>query len=314
MDTTRSFGSQILTEPTEGFGHFLAVVEAGNISAAARELDMPRATLSRRVSELEASLGVQLLHRTTRRLVPTAAGLELYRRTRLILQDAMEARDAVRRLDGVPRGLLRVAILPSLGAILEPVFDDYLNRYPETQLEVLAGSKLVNLVEQGVDLAVRAGIITDPHLVVHKVSHTDVYPVAAPSYLAKHGRPRRARELSAHECLVDYHGGNLPRLTWPLKAGGEVAISGRLVSNDLSLLLAAAVSGRGIAMLPAAVTWPSLSQGTLQPVLKEQIGLRTPLCLVHTSREFIDPKLRAFLELVLPFLEAHLEHRQGAWE
>jgi DNA-binding transcriptional LysR family regulator len=303
----------MLTEPTEGFGHFLAVVEAGNISAAARELDMPRATLSRRISELEASLGVQLLHRTTRRLVPTAAGLELHRRSRVILQDALEARDAVRRLDGIPRGLLRLAILPSLGTALEPLISDYMERYSETQIEVLAGAKLVNLVEQGVDVAIRAGLITDPYLVVHEVGYTDVYPVAAPGYLSKHGSPRKASELKAHVCLLDYQGGNVPRLAWPLKDGGEVSISGRLVSNDLSLLLAAAVAGRGIALLPTAVSWLNLSKGDLKPVLREQICVQSPLSLVHTSREFVDPKVRAFVELAIPFLKNHMEVEQGSW-
>ena len=302
MDTICPPGSQIL-DPAEGFNYFVAILEAGSISEAARVLDVPRATLSRRLGELEASLGVQLIHRSTRRLSPTAAGEELYRRTRKILQDAVEAREAVRRLDGVPRGRLRVAVPPSMGASLEPALSDYMQRYPETQVEIRAGSRFVDLISEGIDVAVRAGQVDDPQLVVHQVSHTDVFPVAAPEYLRRYGLPKNPEALQQHQCLVDCEKGDIPRRFWPLKDGGKVAIAGRLTSNDLGVLLAMAKRGWGLALLPLAVSGEALASGELVEVLRAQVGHETPLSLVHTSKEFVDPKIRAFIELATPYLE-----------
>lgn len=267
---------------------------------------MPRATLSRRISQLEASLGVKLLHRSTRRLSPTAAGLELYQRSRHILHQASEARDAVRRLDGIPRGMLRIATLPTMGTKLQPLVSEYLKRYPQTQIELVSSAKVTNLVEHGFDLAIRAGGLNDSSLVVHRISQTEVFPVAAPSYLSHRGTPQNAAELSAHECLIGYQSGEIPNWVWPLRQGGEARISGRLISNDLSLLLAAALDGQGIALLPMAITQEGLENGELKAVLQELIGSQTQLSLVHTSKEFLEPKVRAFTDLAVPYLKEQL--------
>ena len=308
MDSTCSFGSQMI-DPAEGFSQFVAIVEEGSISAAARALDVPRATLSRRLASLEASLGVKLLHRSTRRLVPTPAGVELYRRTRRILQDAREAREAVRRLDGVPRGRLKLAVPPVMGGALEPLLNDYMVRYPETQVEVVAGSRFVDLLAEDIDVAIRAGRINDPTLVTLQIAQTDVFPVASPAYLELFGRPSSPQELSQHQCLVDYEKGDVARRYWPLKAGERVAIGGRFSSNDLGMLLAMALKGWGIAMLPFVVTQSSLKRGRLVPVLRDAVGYQSPLSLIHPSQDFMEPKVREFLNLAVPYFETHLDGR-----
>lgn len=297
MSSSCSSSAQVFLDPLDGLVWLVAVVEAGSVSAAARHLDWPRASLSRRISELEASLGVTLLHRTTRKLTLTRAGEELYRRARRILEMAAEARDSVRRLDGVPRGLLRLSVPPRLGDKIHMLLLDYLQRYPETRLEVQATGRLVDLREEAYDLAIRAGAVRDPLLVAHEVGGSEVFAVASPDYLRRHGIPRASADLAEHQCLI-----NFGRDHWPLREGGEVAVKGRLVCDDIFLLQEAACAGAGIALLPEALTEKALREGRLKAVLREQVGARSPFTLLYPSGSLLEPKVRAFVDLAVPFL------------
>ncbi|MFT5683338.1 MAG: DNA-binding transcriptional LysR family regulator [Myxococcota bacterium] len=276
-----------------GFESFVTIVEEGGISQASRKLDVPRPTLSRRLAALEAELGVRLMHRSSRRMVLTAAGEELYRRARRIVVDAREARLAVARLDGVPRGLLRVSIPP--GPQLTDTLSRFLDRYPEVELEVVSTARFVDLVAEGFDVAVRAGTSSDPGLITRTLWTVRRMVFASEGYTAQHGQPQTPADLSEHRCILGFARGEIPHRRWPLLEGGEVAVSGRLTTNNLQLATSECGSGRGLALLPEALG----RAAGLIPVLPGVIGDRPKLSVVYPSRELLDPKVRAFVDLLV---------------
>ncbi len=272
---------------------FTAILEAGSIAGGSRRLNLPRATLSRRLSALERELGVRLLHRRTRRLVLTPAGEELLGRARRIVADADAAWSAVRRLDDTPRGLLRV----SVSSILDPsLFTDFLRDFPEVEIEVRASTRHVDLIADGVDVAIRFGEVTDADLIVRKVHQSRSVVVGSPAYLSDRPPPSHPDELADRECVVGFAGGWTPARRWPLRAGGTVPVGGRLAGNAVSLARAAALAGLGLALLPERMVRADIEEGLLVAVLEDVVGGDLPVSVVYADREFIDPKVRAFVD------------------
>ncbi len=284
---------------TDRLQEFAEVVAAGSISGAARALGLPRATLSRRLSALEAELSVRLLHRGTRRLVLTPAGEELDRRARRIVADADEAWAAVRRLDDIPRGLLRVSVTEMS---LPKLLTDFLRDYPEVQLEVRATTRHVDLVAEGVDVAVRFGEVKDPSLIVRRLFTDRLIVVGSPAYLELRGRPRQAADLAHHDCIVGFAGEWAPSRTWPLRTGGTVRVGGRLAGNAIGLMRAAARDDLGLALLPSVPIASDLEAGRLVAVLEGTVGAEIPMSIVYADREYIEPKVRAFVDWAVQVL------------
>jgi DNA-binding transcriptional LysR family regulator len=280
---------------------FVTVVDVGSISGAARVLDVPRATLSRRMSALEAELGVRLLHRNTRRLVLTPAGQELVRRARRIVSDAAEAWSAVRRLDDVPRGLLRVS---TTGTWLDDIIVGFLREFPEVQVEVRSTTRHVDLIAEGVDVALRMGEVRDPNLIVRKVTSGARVVVASSSYLGERGVPNTPYDLSEHDCIVGFAGEFAPQREWPLCDGGSVRVAGRVAANDIRMMRAAALGGLGLALLPRMAVVDDLARGALVVVLEDSVGADASASLVYADREYIDPKVRAFVDRAVLALKA----------
>ncbi len=282
---------------------FLAVIAAGSISAAARALNLPRATLSRRLSTLEADLGVRLLHRRTNRLILTEAGEELRRRAMRILSDVDSAWNAVRRLDNTPRGLLRVSVT---GPHFAELFSDFLCEFPDVRLEVQSTTRHVDLIAEGVNVAVRIGPVKDQNLIARRI-HTDrLVAVASPGYLSACGTPSSPDELAAHNCIVGFAGEWTPSRTWPLLNGGDIPISGRLSANEVELVLNATLKGIGIALLPSAIVSSHLRKGTLVAVLPDEVGAEIPVNLVYADREFVDPKIRTFVDRAVTVISSEM--------
>lgn len=272
---------------------FLAITDAGSISEAARFLGLPRATLSRRLAALEADLGTRLLIRRTTRLALTHAGEELRKRAARIVADSDEAWDAVRRLDDRPRGLLRVSVT---GPYFLDLFVQFLCDFPEVRIEVQSTPRHVDLLAEGVDVAVRIGPVRDQDLVARRL-HTDrLIAVASPEYLAKSGTPTKASELTGHNCIGGVFGDWTPNTKWPLWKGGEISVSGRLSANDIALVRKAALDGLGIGLLASAVVAEDVVEGRLLPVLLDEVGAELPVSLVYPDREYLDPKVREFAD------------------
>lgn len=286
--------------PTDGLFEFVQIVEHGSISRAADALGVPRPTLSRRLSELEASFGVRLIHRTTRRLTLSEAGQALYARARRVIADAEAAADDVRRQDGVPRGLLRVSMPPSLGIwLLGRTVVRYMAQWPETSLEVVTTARHVDLVAERVDVAVRAGRIRDGSLVARRLVDIEIRAFAHPAWVESLGYPLTLETLARTPCIRGFMAGETPETHWPTLDGGSIAISGRIATNDPIQALMAAMGKQGVALLPVSVAEPALKRGSLVPVLTDVVGTDGSLNVVYPSREFLEPKVRAFVDMLI---------------
>jgi DNA-binding transcriptional LysR family regulator len=279
---------------------FTAIVDAGSISGASRVLEIPRATLSRRMSALEAELGVRLIHRETRRLVLTPAGEELYSRAQRVVADTEAAWASVRACDDVPRGPLRVSVADSRIAQAD-LFVEFARDHPEVRLEVSVTPRHVDLVAEGIDVAVRIGTVNGESLVARRLWSTRSFPVASPEYLERRGTPRRPNELAKHDCIVGFAGEQTPQRTWPRLDGGSVPVGVRFASSGIDLRIAAAERGLGIALLPQLPIAEQLRDGRLVPVLDGVVGLEIPMSLVFAEREFMPPRMRLFIDRAIEF-------------
>lgn len=277
---------------------FAKAVEARSLSRAAAELGLPRATLSRRLARLEERIGARLLRRTTRSLVLTDAGENLYRHARIVLDAVQTAEASVRQVGDVVRGNLRVSVPPIVTESFRDMLCSFMERYPEVRLSVDFGSRMVDLLRDGYDVALRASTGMEPGLIARQLSREPVLCVASPAYLAQHGWPRSPRELASHRCLMGFARGELPQTQWVFGAAGAQHLEGILHSNELSLLRSAALRGLGIAYLPLTIVHADLAQGSLVAVAPDELRSEARIALVYPEREFVPPAVRAFIEAV----------------
>lgn len=276
---------------------FVRTAETGSISAAARELGVPRATVGRRIERLEARLSVRLLRRTTRQLKLTDAGTELFDRARLAIDAANEAAEAVRRRDDEPRGLLRVSMPPATSTMTQLVHD-YLARYPKVQMELILSTAHEDLIARNIDVALRAGSDLRPGLTMRKLRTADLSAVASPQYLASAPRLRSVADLAHHRCLVGYERGQSPATHWPLRNGEQVRIKASLAANDAAFLRDAALRGGGVALLADILSQSALDDGRLVRVLPRVLGGSSFVALVYPERQLMKASARAFIDLV----------------
>jgi len=280
-------------------GVFVKVVQVGSFSQAARDLGLPKSTVSRKVAQLEERLGARLLQRTTRKVALTEVGAMYHERCARILPELEDAERAVLELQDVPRGLLRIAA-PLRFGMLGPVVAEFLSIYPDVRVDVVCSDRIVDLIEEGFDLAIRAGTLADGSLIARRLMDSiPHFVVAAPSYVERRGEPDEPSELSRHDCLL--FSGNRERGTWRFKRGAkqvDVQIAGRATINDFELIRQAALAGHGIARVPAPVACADLRAGRLVRVLEEWHTTEVPLSIVYPSTRHLSPKVRAFIDLV----------------
>jgi DNA-binding transcriptional LysR family regulator len=275
---------------------FAKVVHMGSFTSAARALGMPKSTVSQRITELEERLGARLLQRTTRRLSLTDAGRVYYDHCVRIVAEVEDAERAVASLQEAPRGLLRITVLAN-SRFLGTVLSDFLGRHGGIQLEVLCTDRMVDLVEESFDLAIRAGALSDSTLIARHLGAIHFILVASPQYLEKHGRPRSPRELAKHACLI-FSVGAQPRVLH-LTQGEEaleVSLTPTLSVNDLDILQAAALCGVGIALLPAYSCIEDLRARRLERVLPIWQTPAEPVHAVYPSGRHLSPKVKAILD------------------
>lgn len=275
---------------------FARVVEAGSFVGAARALGMPKSTVSRRVSSLEERLGARLLQRTTRRLSLTDVGRTYYAHAARVVAEVEEADHAVTTLQEAPRGLLRVTAPLNFG-FLGPIVASFLKRHPEVELELVCADRVVDLVQEAFDVAVRAGPLRDSMLIARGLGEMESFAVASPALLRARGTPAEPADLEKADCVV--FGAGSHRATWRLHRGEEdvaVEVGARLVVNDFDLLEEAALAGLGIAMLPVYRCVQHLRAGRLERVLADWCSPATPLHAVYPSTRHLSPKVRAFLD------------------
>ena len=230
---------------------FARVIEAGSFTAAARLLGMPKTTVSRRVAALEREVGVRLLQRTTRSLNVTDAGRLYYEQSSQALRTIEDANLQLAEARAEPSGIVRISAPVGFGGhFLSSAIFDFLATYPKTKVELCLTDDTLNLVENGIDLAFRTGILPNSTLIARKLGSTHRILCASPDYLARHGVPLVPADLARHHCVIA--GPSIANLHWVLEGlhGQEtVAVSGRFAANEMQAVTAAAIAGYGIAQI-----------------------------------------------------------------
>jgi DNA-binding transcriptional LysR family regulator len=277
---------------------FAKVAEAKSFTGAARLLRMPKQTVSRRVAQLEASLGIELMHRTTRRLQLTDAGAAYAERCAEIVRLAEDANRAATDVHAVPRGTLRITADPVFGdAFVAGLVNEYAARYPETRAEVVLTRRRVDLIEERFDVAFRVGRPEDAALSAIELGAARVRYCASPAYVARRGAPSTATELADHDCLVVSDGGPT---RWPVPSARGmtlIPVSARLLFSSLSMAHAAATAGLGVALFPEFACADDLRRGTLVAVLGARAIDVGSVWLLYPAARFVPARVRAFVEL-----------------
>jgi DNA-binding transcriptional LysR family regulator len=278
---------------------FVRVVERGSFTQAADDLSLSRAVVSKYLSRLESRLGARLLHRTTRRLSLTEAGAALFEASRGAIERIDEAEAAVARLQSKPRGRLRVSAPMSFGILhLGPAIADFSREHPEVTLDMRLDDRYVNLVEEGFDVAIRIGNLSDSSLVARKLASTRSVACASPDYLARQGEPEAPEDLASHDCLIYSYlsTANVWRFTAPGGREIPVAVTGSYRINNGIVLAEAAVAGHGILMAPTFYIGHLLREGKLRRILTRYGLPELGIYAVYPQRDHVPPKVRVFVD------------------
>ena len=289
-----------------------AIVETGNFVRAGEALGLTPSAISRAVARLEARLKVRLFERTPRAVTLTDEGRRFHALVAPLLAGLQEAADTAAGAGASVRGRLRVNVDPWFARlVLAPRLSEFLSRYPDLSLELVVRDGLGDLIGGGFDVAIRFGEPETSGLIAEKLLETRIIACAAPSYLARRGRPRHPHDLAKHDCLMfrDPVTG-LPFPFW-FQRGREtitVKVKDRLVVNDLATKLAACVAGYGVAQSVAFGLEPFFVRGELEQILPEWAEERYPLYAYHASRQHVPAKVRAFID----FVKLSLKPERGA--
>ncbi|MBU8538398.1 LysR family transcriptional regulator [Falsiroseomonas tokyonensis] len=290
-----------MSDPLPLFRSFVRVVEAGSFSAVARQEGTTQPTISRQVAALEAHLGCLLIQRTTRRLTLTEDGRAFYETARRALEAVAEAEGSVGRRKGRATGTLRLAASSVMGRLhVLPRLPRFLERHPDLALDLVLGDGFIDLVEQGIDLALRVGVLEDPGLVARRIGQSRRVVAATPDYLARHGMPAVPEDLRRHQCLV--YAGLATGAAWPFQ-GPEgptsVTVGGRLRLDSTEAVRAATLQGLGIGMVPV---WHfvdgEFETGRLTRLLPDWEAPPLPIQAVFPTRRYLAPKVRAMIDFL----------------
>ena len=288
---------------------FVAVNDAGSFAKAGQRLRMSPPAVTRAISALEDRLGARLFQRTTRRLAITDVGARFLESARRVLDDLGAAEREALGATATPRGHLTVTASVTLGrSLLAPVARQFLGEYPEVTLSVLLLDRVTNLIEEGIDLAVRIGALADSTMVARKLGSVRRLLVASPDYLARHGTPVVPADLTRHAMIA--FTGLMPNREWRFldgRSGKAVSFMPRLEINDAVSAIAAAEAGEGITVALSYMGADKIRQGRLVPVLEDVTPPPVPVHLVFPQARLQSPKLRAFVDFAAPRLKQALD-------
>jgi LysR family transcriptional regulator for bpeEF and oprC len=295
---------------------FVQVVDAGGFTRAAEVLQLPKATVSTLIQGLEAALSVKLLHRTTRHVSVTADGAAYYERCLRILADVREAEESLSRTRLSPSGRLRVDAPTGFSSeILVPALPGFFERYPDIQLELGSSDRPVDLIEEGVDCAVRGGVLGDSTLIARRIAVINFVTAAAPSYLERFGTPTHPHELANHRC-VNYFSAKTGKIyDWDFTRDGEriqVPMPGVVALNDSNAYVVAGVSGLGIIQMTDYLLDKYVADGSLVRILPDWITDPIPVHVVYPQNRHLSAKVRVFVEWVSELLAQHPGMRMKA--
>lgn len=283
------------------FRTFIRIAETGSFSAVAREIGATQPAVSRQVAALEEHLGVRLFQRSTRSLALTEDGRDLLSHARLVVEAVEETEAAIGRRRTSPSGLVRLGCPAVFGRLyIAPRIPHLLDRYPEMSVDLSLSDTVVDIVQEGLDLSVRVGEVTDASLVARRVGSTNSVAVASPAYLQQRGEPKHPNDLAGHECIL------FTRLatpeTWNFTGPDgplSVNVSGRLRTNGIEAVIEAAISGLGVALVPSWMLREDRVCGALTQILTDWQPRRRPISVVYPSRRFLAPRTRAVIDFIV---------------
>jgi len=288
---------------------FARVVETGGVTRAADSLQLPKATATTLIQQLEASLGVKLLNRTTRRVSVTTDGAAYYPRCLAILAQIRETEESLGQRHASPQGRLRVEV-PTLMArlVIVPALPGFFARYPDIELQLGCSERRADLIEEGIDCAVWSGELEDSTLIARRVGQLYFGTCASPAYIAAHGQPHHPDELTAHRCINHFSPRTGKIFDWVFAKNGEriqASLRGHIALDDENSYVAAAEAGLGVAQIPAFVLMDSLERGSLELVLGDWFAEPAPLNVVYPENRHLSVKLRVFVDWVAELFGEH---------
>lgn len=277
---------------------FIRVVETGSFSAVAKELKSTQPTVSKNIAELESWLGAKLLNRSTRSLRLTETGADYYERCVAILQDVEDAEQNVGLLQTQPRGLVRVSAAVAFGRLhIVPRLQGFYDQYPDIKIDITLNDRIVDLVEEGIDVAFRMGTLQDSNLIARKLCSSPTLTVATPTYLKKYGVPNHPRDLKEHNYIVYTDLGSKDQATF-VEAGQplHINVSGNLQSNNSEVLRSALEGSLGISRVPQWLVGDKVRSGELVEVLGEFQPGPTNVSVVYSPGRHLPSKIRCFID------------------
>jgi len=290
----------------EGMDTFIKVVEAGSITGAAARLGVAKSAVSRRLKELEGHLGVELFHRTTRRMNLTETGRAYYHQSVRILEDVLEAELATSKAHGTLKGSLKVALPSSFGLMhMGPAIQAFSKQHPQIEFDLDFNDREVDLIQEGFDLAIRIAKLPDSSLIARRLAPIQTVLCASPEYLKRAGTPQTPEELIDHQCLVynlihDFE-------HWHLTDGkGELIktkIHSYMKASSGEFLRNAAVEGQGIVFMPTFIVYKEIERGALVPILKDYKLAKIDAYAIYPQTRHLSQRVRAFVDFLVKRFE-----------
>ena len=281
---------------------YCRIIETGQLSTAADQLNLSKGAVSKQLAKLEAHLGGRLLNRTTRRLTPTEAGIAFYERAKLILESVEEAECVVTGLTAEPRGVLKINAPMSFGAsYLGALLAEYQAKYPQVDIDISLHDRQVDIVDEGYDLVLRIAALEDSSLIARKLAPCHIVICASPEYLEKHGEPETPDDLKNHQCLLYTY--NDSAKFWALQdAAGAIknfTVNGPLLANNGNLICDAMLNGMGIAILPTFIAGEAIRNGKAITILNDWKQKTSDISLLYPSSKHLSAKVRTFVDMAV---------------
>lgn len=278
-------------------GVFATVVDQGSFTRASERLSMPKSTVSRLVSQLEKQIGARLLHRTTRQLKLTEVGKLYFEHCRRIVEEAEQAEQVVQRMQAEPSGLLRVSMPLAFGMpFTQDLIEAFLKKYPKVGLDLVLDNRLVDIIEEEIDVALRAGDVEDSSLIARPIGYGQLIMCATPEYLKKHGEPRHPHELDGHEIIRHPA---VPLFMQSKNTEAAIPAKSRLLINDMSFIHQMTLRSMGVGIIPAMFVTEDIAAGRLKRLMPSYGFFKKQFYLVYAVKRQQSAKVSAFVNFVL---------------
>ncbi|MEH6567475.1 MAG: LysR family transcriptional regulator [Halioglobus sp.] len=286
----------------DGLKTIVAVVETGSFTAASERLGMSKALASKYVGEVEDKLGVRLFNRSTRRLALTEAGRSYYERALPLLEEFAELVDSVTGEQSSPRGLLRVSVPVTFGEMkLSPLIPKFLARYPDMRVELQLLDRMIDMLEEGIDVVIRIGGVDDSNLIARHIKTLPLILCASPRYIQEHGQPQCPQDIEEHNCIIDSNfriGKQWPIIS-PDGVTDSIVVTSKVAANSPRAVKEIAIAGGGIGMIPRFIVEDAFAEGSLVEILPGYRTLEFGLFAIYPHRRYLPKKVRCFIDFMI---------------